>query len=95
MISRDTALIIIDFQQRMIPHVFNNEEILRNARKLVKAFKIFKMPILRTEQRKLGKTVEGLNEGKAIEKITFSCYKERKFVEELEKLNVKNCLLIA
>jgi len=94
MISRDTALIIIDFQQRMIPHVFNNEEILRNARKLVKAFKIFKMPILRTEQRKLGKTVEGLNEGKAIEKITFSCYKERKFVEELEKINVKNCLLI-
>ncbi len=94
MISRDTVLIIIDFQQRMIPHIFNNEKILRNARKLVRAFKIFKMPILRTEQRKLGETIEGLNEGKVIEKVTFSCYRERKFVEELEKLNVKNCLLI-
>ncbi|RLF51376.1 MAG: hydrolase [Thermoplasmata archaeon] len=94
MLDRDTILIIIDFQERMIPHIVNNEEILKKAKKLVKAAKIFELPILRTEQRKLGETVDGLREGELIEKITFSCYREKKFVEKLEKLNKKKCLLI-
>ncbi len=95
--KNDTVLIVIDFQEKMLPHIENRVEIIRNSIKLLKAAKIFKLPIIVTKQRKLGKIVDEIRkeiEQEPIEKIAFSCYKESKFVEKIKEINRKKCLLI-
>ncbi len=95
--KNDTILIVIDFQEKMLPHIENGEEILKNAKKLIKAAKIFNIPIIVTKQRKLGDIVDEIRreiEIEPIEKITFSCYREEKFKERIKKEGKRKCLLI-
>ncbi|HEC82406.1 MAG TPA: isochorismatase family protein [Thermoplasmatales archaeon] len=98
--KNNTLLIVIDFQERMLPHIRNREIILKNSKKLIKAFKIFNLPIIYTKQKKLGKIVDDIEVGdneiedNIIEKITFSCFKEEKFVDCLRKTKRNKCLII-
>ncbi|HEC75959.1 MAG TPA: isochorismatase family protein [Thermoplasmatales archaeon] len=96
MLDKNNALlIVIDFQERMIPHIGNREAILKNSKKLIKAFKIFNLPIIYTQQKKLGKIVDDIEVGNnVIEKTTFSCFRERKFVDCLRKTKRNKCLII-
>jgi len=50
-----------------------------------------------TEQKKLGKTVDEIRElldVKPIQKLTFSCLKEKDFVDKLKEINRRVCILI-
>lgn len=96
MLDKENAvLIVIDFQERMLPHIENKETIIKNSRKLIKAFKIFNLPIIYTKQKKLGEIVDEVEAGKVIvEKTTFSCFREKKFVEILRKIKRKKCLIV-
>lgn len=93
--KENVVLIVIDFQERMLPHIKNWQDVLKNSVKLIKAFKIFNLPIIYTEQKKLGKTVDEVWAGKnIIEKTTFSCFRERNFIEILNKTKRRKCLVI-
>lgn len=96
--KHNALLILIDFQERMLPHIGGKEQILKNACKLIKAAKVFGIPILITKQKKLGDIVEEIKreiEGiEVIEKITFSCFRNESFVEKLEEANRKKCIII-
>ncbi len=95
----DTGLVVIDLQEKFLPVIHNIKEVISNAEKVIRTFKILKMPIMITEQypKGLGKTVESISkliETEPIEKISFSCFGEEKFLESIEKLNIKNLVLL-
>ena len=93
----DCVLIVVDFQEKLVPHIGGIDEVLKNAKKLAKACRIFELPVIVTEQKKLGNTVkeigDALGEFEPVEKLTFSCAREKKFVERLEEANGKVCVL--
>jgi len=87
--------LIIDVQEKLFPHIDDNEQIAKNTEILIKGLKILKVPILVTEQytKGLGFTIpvvaEALEEYEAIEKMSFSCYDEDNFRGEIRQLNKK------
>ena len=80
-LKRDsTALLVIDVQERLFPHVEHSCELMQTIMKVVKGFKILKLPIYVTEQypQGLGATVPNLKAclGEAptcFVKTAFSC----------------------
>lgn len=96
--EEDTLLVIIDIQKKLLPVINGNRDILKNAEKLVKIFKIFNMPIIITEQypKGLGETVDEiknlLTDEKLIEKVSFSAYQNIK--NEIKEKN-KNKIVIS
>ena len=90
-------LVVIDFQEKLIKHIPQADEILRNSMKFIKACRTLGIPIILTEQIKLGETVEeikSLIETRPIQKSSFSCVRCEEFREELERLKPERCILI-
>ncbi|NDH05456.1 isochorismatase family protein [bacterium] len=76
----DTALLVVDLQEKLLPKIINADDVARNATFIVKAAKTLGVPVLATEQypKGLGSTVEplrGLIE-KVWEKQSFSAVRE-------------------
>ena len=88
-IRENTIAVIIDVQDRLFPHIYENIELERNLGKLVKGLKILDIPLIITEQysKGLGFTIPSLKselpEYQAIEKISFSCCDEQVFRKSL------------
>ena len=99
-ITKDnTAAVIIDIQERLYPHMYNREELERNVGILISGLHILKVPLLITEQysKGLGKTIPAISERlenfEPIEKISFSCCDDSRFLKELNMLNKKFVIL--
>lgn len=95
---RDSVLVIIDVQEKLYPHIVNNEKLILNVKKLVKTAKLFKIPIILTEQEKLGQAVKTLrnilNDSYIpIKKVAFSCFEEEEFRKKLKDLKRTTCIL--
>jgi len=94
-----TALAVIDLQERLIPHIFESEELIRKTALLIGAARILNIPILATEQypEGIGPTVPQLKnilEGAPlISKRTFSCCREPRFMTTLEELQRRQILI--
>ena len=89
-------LVVVDIQEKLIPAIYNKEDVIENTKKLLKLAEIYKIPVIITEQypKGLGKTVDEIEKaisskhyflGK-IEKMTFSCCRETEFCKVLERL---------
>lgn len=107
--KEDAVFVGIDYQERIMPAMKNNEELEETVVKLIKGCRIMGVPILMTQQytKGLGPTtapvVEALTaalgddipeaEFQAIEKTSFSAMKEPAFVEALEKLGRKTVII--
>ncbi len=76
----DTALLVVDMQEKLLPKIMMAEEVIRNASFLVNAAKVLGVPVLGTEQypKGLGPTVEPIRGmlTKVWEKQTFSAVGE-------------------
>lgn len=76
----DTALLIIDIQERLAAVMRKKDQVIRNTKILMKAAREMDMPILVTEQypKGLGNTVEEIQEElvnyKKFEKNSFTAY---------------------
>jgi len=94
----DPALIVIDIQEKLAPHIQNIDDILRESRKIIRFCRLMEIPILVTEQKKLGSTVkeiaEVLGDFKPIQKISFSCCGEEEFLKALHGLKRRKFVLI-
>jgi nicotinamidase-related amidase len=69
-----SLLVIIDFQERLMPAIHDGARLVANARRLVDAARMLDVPVLVTEQYPagLGPTVSELSgSGPVIEKISF------------------------
>ena len=99
-IKDDTLALIIDVQERLFPHMFNREELLRNIQILIDGLQILEIPLIVTQQytRGLGSTIEPLKVKfepfEPIEKIAFSCCDESGVIKKLNFKN-KNFIIVA
>src|SRR6185369_8281821 len=88
-IDRDrSALLIIDFQQRLMPAIEDGAAAVTNTRRLVQAAEILRVPILFTEHNAggLGPTVAELADfadGRLAHKITFDACGMADFLNRL------------
>ena len=96
------CLLIIDLQEKLLPHIFNKEKIKHNSNKLVELLLELRVPIVYTEQypKGLGSTVNCLkkklteNNSKKIEKTTFSAFENKDLKKFLTQLNKKQIIVI-
>jgi len=95
------ALIVVDIQEKLLPPIFQKEELVRNAKLLIRAAGVLKIPsIMSTQYAKgLGKTVPEiaslLPESEAIDKDQFSCFGSEVFCTLVKRLpGNRNTLLL-
>ena len=73
----ETALLVVDVQERLVPAIADHERVVFNTRRLIDGAKILGVPVVATEQypKGLGPTVPELAErlGPIPDKLTFSC----------------------
>jgi nicotinamidase-related amidase len=74
------ALLVVDIQEKLLPPIFQKDELVRNAKLLIRAAGVLNIPAVMTTQyaRGLGRTVPEiaslLPETEAIDKDRFSCF---------------------
>jgi nicotinamidase-related amidase len=84
-----TTLLVVDVQEKLIPHMFNKDEIIANLKNLIQGMNALEVPIVLTEQypEGMGTTlpeISSLIPGiKAQDKITFSVMDSGKCVSEI------------
>ena len=95
------ALIVVDIQQKLLPPIFNKEQLVKNSQLLIRLAKILELPILVTTQysKGLGATVPeiaSLLEGvTAIDKLEFGCFGSETFRSQLQGLRGdRNTILV-
>ena len=95
------ALLVVDIQEKLLPPIFQKEQLVRNAKLLVRAADVLKIPaIVSTQYAKgLGGTVPEiaslLPETEAIDKSLFSCFGSDVFCTLLKRLpGSRNTLLL-
>lgn len=97
--KEDAILVLIDFQERLMRAMKNQEELAATAIKLIKGCNIMELPKLITQQytKGLGPTIPGIHEALGqydpIEKTSFSAMGEPAFVEALEKTGRKTVII--
>lgn len=97
----DCALLVIDIQERLLPPIFNKDQLIRNSQLLIRLAGLLHMPVIATTQyaRGLGGTVgdiASLLDGVAIfDKLEFSCFGNDQFCGALKMLPGKrNTVLV-
>lgn len=85
--ASESALLVIDLQQRLMPVIAGADELLVNAQRLVEAAGVLDVEVPTTEQnpKGLGVTVPGLADrpGPTVEKTSFDATAEAAFIELL------------
>src|SRR5277367_2889191 len=86
------ALIVVDIQEKLLPPIFQKEQLIKNSQLLIRLAGILKLPALMTTQyaKGLGNTVPEiaslLPETQAIDKQMFSCFGSDVFCSLLKRL---------
>jgi len=94
-LKNQTAALLIDAQERLMPHMFQQQDTTKNIITLLQGLKHLNIPLLVSQQytQGLGGTVEEirqhLGEHGFVEKNTFSCCDEPTFLEQLDALGKK------
>ena len=97
--SKNTLLLVIDFQERLMPLIYRHEEMTKKAEILIKGCRILDVPILITQQytKGLGETIktlkDALGDHEVIEKISFSCCGSDEFIDAVRKSGKKNIIV--
>lgn len=94
-----TALLIIDIQERILPVINNHKMVVENTLKLITGFKVLQLPIYFTEQypKGLGPTHKSISDelGTIIpfDKMSFSCSGAGDLFEEFKKKNLSQIVI--
>ncbi len=95
----NSILVIVDFQQKLLATFKKPDGLVENCVKLIRFAKIVGLPIVWTEQypKGLGPTVDEIASelsGLApVEKLSFSCFGEPGFVEELSRHKARQVIV--
>jgi nicotinamidase-related amidase len=99
--ANQSALVVIDIQQRLLPPIFQKDQLVRNAQLLIRTAGILKIPTLLSTQysKGLGETVPEiaslLSGTNALDKTQFSCFGSDAFCTLLKRLTgQRNTLLL-
>ena len=94
-----TVLLVIDVQGKLAHLVHEKEIFFKNLQAMIKGAQILQIPILWTEQipSKIGNTIpeiaQLLKDQQPIEKVSFSCVPNKRFMEVLTTLKRKHILV--
>src|SRR5271168_2102629 len=95
------ALVMVDIQEKLLPPIFQKEQLVRNSELLIRAAGVLKIPVIVSTQyaKGLGKTVPEvaslLPETEAIDKDQFCCFGSEVFCTLLKRLpGNRNTLLL-
>lgn len=95
--AQDSALIVIDMQERLVPAMQAPARTIRNTRTLLAGAKEMHVPIVMTEQYPagLGPTVPELREpeAKVLSKMHFSCMEDETFATYFRSLGRKQAVI--
>jgi len=101
LLSRDeSVLVVVDYQEKLMPHIYGKEAILGKAGLLLFAAETLGVPVLATEQypKGLGGTVPEVRGAipsfAPVEKNCFSCAGEPEFSRRLAALGRKQVILM-
>lgn len=93
----NTLFLFIDFQEKLMPAMFESEKVINNSKKAFLFSKMVNIPSLFTTQYKkgLGKLVDEFSEVDDItmDKTEFSCYKNKDIKKVIDDFNVENIVL--
>ncbi|MFT4551494.1 MAG: nicotinamidase-related amidase [Chlamydiales bacterium] len=99
--KKETGLLVIDVQEKLLPGVESQQEICNTLVKAIKGFQIFQLPIVVTEQypKGLGETVSMIknclgDKQKYYEKTSFSCVRNPKIKDVLVNSSVSQWVLV-
>ncbi|MBI4798160.1 MAG: isochorismatase family protein [Desulfarculus sp.] len=93
----DCVLVVIDVQEKLMRVMSEKDKVAENVLKLVQFAKIIGLPVIFTEQEKLGTTLPGILAeapgAQPVGKITFDCFANQEFCARLEALKRRTLLL--
>ncbi len=99
--AEDCALAVIDIQEKLLPPIFNKEQLVRNSQLLIRLAGVLEIPVLVTTQyaKGLGGTVpavaELLPQAEHMDKVEFSCFGSDRFCSTLKALpGRRNTMLV-
>ena len=90
--AEHSTLIVVDIQQKLLPPIFQKEQLVRNSQLLIRLAGILKIPVIVSTQysKGLGPTVPEIKsllpEAEAIDKQVFSCFGSDVFCSVLKRL---------
>jgi len=99
-LKEKTIAIIVDVQERLFPHIHNNDQVAKNLQILIKGLQHLEIPLKVTEQYRkgLGNTIPEikslLGDVTNMEKMAFSCCDEPNFITEIQK-EAKSFIILA
>jgi len=93
----DCLIVIIDMQERLLPVIAEKEKILQNTLRLLRFADVVGIPVVITEQEKLGSTVAEAKEAKQglppIHKVYFNCFSASEFAHTVIATGRKTLIL--
>jgi nicotinamidase-related amidase len=98
-LKEDSAGVVIDIQERLLPHIYEVEQIVSKSLKLIEGLQLLEVPLIVTQQytKGLGPTVSPvrakINDFNPIEKVSFSCCGEPVFMNELNNTGRKYVII--
>ena len=95
--EEDSVLVVIDVQEILMPVIAENRKVIENIIRLLKFAQIIDLPVVLTEQERLGATVSEVKQEipdcTPIGKITFDAFLSEMFVKQLQQLKRKTLIL--
>jgi nicotinamidase-related amidase len=89
----ECILVVIDVQDKLMPVIADRQSVLSNIIRLIKVCHLTDIPVVVTEQEKLGNTVaeikNELSSETAIQKVHFNCFSCEDFAERVKKTGRK------
>jgi len=92
----DCVLVVVDVQERLIDTIAEHEVMVQNIQALIKAARVLQVPILATEQEKLGDTVPELKTllpDTPTRKLAFSGCESLEFMTKLKTTRRKTVVM--
>ena len=92
LIAEQCALVVVDIQEKLLPPIFQKEQLVRNTQLLIRLAEILKIPAVVTTQyaKGLGNTVPEvamlLPQAQSIDKLSFSCFGSEVFCSTLRRI---------
>ncbi len=101
LVADSCVLAVIDIQEKLLPPIFNKDQLVKNSQLLIRLAGILHIPVLVTTQysKGLGQTVPEiaslLNGVETIDKLEFSCFGKEEFCSTVKSLpGNRNTLLV-
>ncbi len=90
--AEQCALLVVDIQEKLVPPIFNKDELVRNSQLLVRLANILEIPVVVTTQyaQGLGPIVPQIasliSDSRPIDKLDFGCFGSNQFRAALKSL---------